>query len=185
MLVSHRPGVIWFTGLPGAGKSTLAKITETRLIQLGFRAYLLDGDFLRQGLNRDLGFSRSDRAESVRRTSEVAKLMTNAGFVVICALVSPFRAERQLARGLFGAGFIEVFVDTPLAVCVDRDPKDIYRRALRGELKEVTGIDQAYQPPENPEFVARTTEHVPHILADAIVRYAVAKFETGRTFFQI
>ncbi len=179
MFVNHRPGVIWFTGLPGAGKSTLAKITEANLIRLGFRTCLLDGDLLRQGLNRDLGFSRVDRAESVRRTSEVAKLMTSAGLVAICAMVSPFRAERQLARRLFGGDFIEVFVDTPLAICVERNPKNIYRRALQGELKEVTGIDQAYQPPENAEFVARTTEQAPHVLAEAIVCIAVAKLRHG------
>ncbi|MEK4031631.1 adenylyl-sulfate kinase [Methylocystis sp. IM3] len=175
MLANHRSGVIWFTGLPGAGKSTLAMITEANLMQLGFRTCLLDGDLLRQGLNRDLGFGRADRAESVRRTSEVAKLMTNAGLVAICALVSPFHAERQFARQLLGEDFIEVFVDTPLEICVERDPKNIYRRALRGELTEVTGIDQAYQPPETPELVVRTTEQTPHVLAEAIVRFAVAK----------
>ncbi len=177
MSVNHRPGVIWFTGLPGAGKSTLAMITKANLMQLGFRTCLLDGDLLRQGLNRDLGFSRADRAESVRRASEVAKLMTNAGLVAICALISPFRAERQFARRLIGEDFIEVFVDTPLAICVERDPKNIYRRALRGELAEVTGIDQTYQPPENPELVARTTEQTPHVLAEAIVHFAVAKLK--------
>ena len=154
----HGSGVIWLTGLSGAGKSTLANELEKRLWSRSMRTYLLDGDNVRHGLNSDLGFTQEDRAENIRRVAEVSKLMVDAGLVVITAFISPFRAERQLARSLFGDGeFVEVFVDTPLVVAEQRDPKGLYRRARRGELKHFTGIDSPYEIPENPEIVIDTT----------------------------
>ncbi len=157
-LNGHSSGVIWLTGLSGAGKSTLANELERRLWNKGVRTYLLDGDNVRHGLNSDLGFTPEDRAENIRRVAEVSKLMVDAGLVVITAFISPFRAERQLARSLFGDGeFVEVFVDTPLVVAEQRDPKGLYRKARRGELKHFTGIDSPYEIPENPEVVIDTT----------------------------
>jgi len=154
----HGSGVIWLTGLSGAGKSTLANELEKRLWSRGVRTYLLDGDNVRHGLNSDLGFTQQDRAENIRRVAEVSKLMVDAGLVVITAFISPFRAERQLARSLFADGeFVEVFVDTPLVVAEQRDPKGLYRRARRGELKHFTGIDSPYEIPQNPEIVIDTT----------------------------
>jgi bifunctional enzyme CysN/CysC len=156
-LNGHGSGVIWLTGLSGAGKSTLANELETRLRARAIRSYLLDGDNVRHGLNSDLGFSADDRAENIRRVAEVSKLMVDAGLVVITAFISPFRAERQLARSLMGHGeFVEVFVDTPLAVAEQRDPKGLYKKARRGELKHFTGIDSPYEAPENPEIVIET-----------------------------
>jgi bifunctional enzyme CysN/CysC len=157
-LNGHRSGVIWLTGLSGAGKSTLANELETRLRARAVRTYLLDGDNVRHGLNRDLGFSAEDRVENIRRVAEVAKLMVDAGIVVITAFISPFRAERQLARKLMADGeFVEVFVNTPLQVAEQRDPKGLYKKARRGELKHFTGIDSPYEIPENPEIVVDTT----------------------------
>ncbi|SRR5258705_2256812 len=144
----HRGGMIYMTGLSGAGKSTLAALTEHRLHALGMRTYVLDGDELRQGLGKDLGFSDADRVENVRRITEVARLMVDAGLLVITALISPFSAERRAARARFAAGeFMEVFVDAPLAVCEERDPKGLYKRARRGEIKGFTGIDSRYESP--------------------------------------
>jgi len=147
-LNGHRGGVVYLTGLSGAGKSTLAAIAEARLHQQGLRVYVLDGDDLRAGICKDLGFSDADRIENLRRVTEVASLMVDAGLLVITALISPFRAERAAARARFAPGeFIEVFVDAPLAVCEARDPKGLYRRARRGEIRSFTGIDSAYEPP--------------------------------------
>lgn len=143
---------IWLTGLSGAGKSTLAGQLEQRLRAHGQRTYLLDGDVLRTGLNRDLGFSAEDRAENVRRVGEVAWLMADAGLIVIVALISPFRRDRQAVRERFAAGkFFEVHVDVPLAVAESRDPKGLYRKARAGLLRDFTGIDSPYEPPESPE----------------------------------
>jgi bifunctional enzyme CysN/CysC len=158
-LGGHGSAVVWLTGLSGAGKSTLANMLEKRLHALGKRTYLLDGDNVRHGLNKDLGFTAADRVENIRRVAEVAKLMVDAGVIVITAFISPFRAERQMARELMGAGeFIEVFVDTPLAVAEQRDPKGLYKKARRGELKNFTGIDSPYEAPEAPEIHIDTTE---------------------------
>jgi bifunctional enzyme CysN/CysC len=152
------PCVVWFTGLCGAGKSTIANAVEAELHSRGNFTYLLDGDNVRYGLNRDLGFTDADRVENIRRVAEVARLMTEAGLIVLVALISPFRAERQMARSLFDEGrFLEVFVDTPLAVAEERDPKGLYRRARSGELKNFTGIDSPYEPPENPQLRIDTT----------------------------
>jgi bifunctional enzyme CysN/CysC len=168
-LNGHGSGVIWLTGLSGAGKSTLANELERRLRARAVRTYLLDGDNVRHGLNSDLGFSAEDRVENIRRVAEVAKLMVDAGLVVITAFISPFRAERQLARSLLGAGeFVEVFVDTPLVVAEQRDPKGLYKKARRGELKHFTGIDSPYEKPEKPEIVIDTTSMSVHESADCL-----------------
>ncbi len=152
-LMHHRPAVLWFTGLPGAGKSTVANLVEAGLHARGVHTLLLDGDNVRHGLNKDLGFTAADRVENIRRIGEVAKLMTDAGLVVLCAFISPFRAERRMVRELINNGeFIEVFVDTPIEQCISRDPKGLYRRALAGEIKNFTGVDQPYEVPENPEL---------------------------------
>lgn len=145
----HQGAVLWFTGLSGSGKSTVAGALEQALHQLGVSTYLLDGDNVRHGLCRDLGFSDDDRRENIRRVGEVARLMVDAGLVVLTAFISPHRAERQMVRDLLGEGeFIEVFVDTPLAVCEARDPKGLYKKARAGELRNFTGIDSAYEAPE-------------------------------------
>ncbi len=151
------PRCIWLTGLSGAGKSTIAQSLEQQLRARGLHTCLLDGDLLRLGLSRDLGFTQADRAENIRRTAEVAKLMRDAGLIVLVALISPLRLERQRARELFAQGeFCEVFVDTPLAECERRDPKGLYAKARRGELKNFTGIDSAYEAPLNPELHLQT-----------------------------
>ena len=145
-LKAQRPVILWFTGLPGAGKSTIANLVEAQLHARGVHTTMLDGDNVRHGLNRDLGFTDADRVENIRRVGEVAKLMTEAGLIVLCSFISPFRAERRMVRALVGEGdFIEVFVDTPLEECIARDPKGLYKRALAGEIKNFTGIDQAYE----------------------------------------
>src|SRR5204863_4538635 len=142
----------WFTGLSGSGKSTIANLLEKRLAAEGRHTYLLDGDNVRHGLNRDLGFTEADRVENIRRVAEVAKLMVDAGLVVLVSFISPFRAERQMARELFDEGeFVEVFVDAPLEECERRDPKGLYAKARAGLVKNFTGIDSAYEPPDKPE----------------------------------
>jgi bifunctional enzyme CysN/CysC len=166
----HRPCVLWMTGLSGSGKSTIANIVERELHALGVRTYLLDGDNVRHGLNKDLGFTAADRVENIRRTGEVARLMVDAGLIVITAFISPFRSERQLARSMVGDGeFIEIFVDTPLAIVEKRDPKGLYRKARRGELKNFTGIDSPYEVPECAEIHVRTEQSTPEKSAARIV----------------
>ena len=153
----QRPLCIWLTGLSGAGKSTIAELVEQRLHVAGRHTYILDGDSVRHGLSRDLGFSDADRVENIRRVAEVAQLMVDAGLIVLVALISPYRAERAAARALFRPGeFFEVFVDAPLAVCEARDPKGLYAKARAGRLRQFTGIDSAYEPPETPELHLRT-----------------------------
>jgi bifunctional enzyme CysN/CysC len=156
-LKGQKPCVLWFTGLSGAGKSTIANLVEKQLYALGRHTYLLDGDNVRHGLNRDLGFTDTDRVENIRRVAEVAKLMTDAGMIVMVSFISPFRAERRMARSLFDFGeFFEVHVDTPLSVAESRDVKGLYAKARRGELKNFTGIDSPYEPPEKPEIYVDT-----------------------------
>jgi bifunctional enzyme CysN/CysC len=157
----HRGAVIWLTGLSGAGKSTIARALEKELFRLSMHTYVLDGDNLRHGLNANLGFAPEDRAENIRRVSEVAKLMADAGTVVITSFISPYRADRTRARAIAlqaGAEFVEIFVDAPLAICEERDPKGLYQKARAGQLKGFTGIDAPYEPPEDPEIVVRTAE---------------------------
>ena len=157
-LKGHRPGIVWLTGLSGAGKSTIANLLERRLHADGVHTYLLDGDNVRHGLNRDLGFTEADRVENIRRVAEVARLMVHAGLVVIVAFISPFRAERELARARVEPGeFFEVFVDVPLGVAEQRDPKGLYRKARAGELPNFTGIDSPYEAPEHPELRVDTS----------------------------
>lgn len=168
-LNGHRSGVVWLTGLSGAGKSTVANLLEKRLHAMGKRTYLLDGDNVRHGLNKDLGFTAEDRVENIRRVAEVARLMADAGVIVITAFISPFRADRAMARGLMEDGeFIEVFIDTPLEVAEQRDPKGLYKKARRGELKNFTGIDSPYEAPQNPEIHIETTSVSPEAAVEAI-----------------
>jgi bifunctional enzyme CysN/CysC len=167
---SHQPGVVWFTGLSGSGKSTIANIVESKLHTMGVRTYLLDGDNVRHGLNRDLGFTDTDRVENIRRIAEVSRLMVDAGLVVLVSFISPFRAERRLARSrVDDHEFVEVFVDTPLAVAESRDPKGLYAKARSGELSNFTGIDSPYEPPEDPEVHVDTTSLSPEEAADQVI----------------
>ena len=161
---------LWFTGLSGSGKSTIANLVEKRLHALGQHTYVLDGDNVRHGLNKDLGFTAEDRVENIRRVAEVAKLMTDAGLIVLVSFISPFRAERRMARELFPEGeFLEVFVDTPIELCEQRDVKGLYRKARAGELKHFTGIDSPYERPETPEFHLHTESEPAEVLAQRIV----------------
>ena len=169
-LVGQRPCVLWLTGLSGAGKSTIANLVERRLYSLGHHTYTLDGDNVRHGLNHDLGFSDADRVENIRRVAEVAKLMVDAGLIVIVAFISPFRSDRSLARSLFEESeFIEVFVDAPLSVVEERDTKGLYRKARAGELANLTGIDSPYEPPEEPELHLDTVSLTPEQALQAVI----------------
>ncbi|MDE2630013.1 MAG: adenylyl-sulfate kinase, partial [Alphaproteobacteria bacterium] len=171
-LKHQKPAVLWFTGLSGSGKSTIANQVECALLAQGRHTYLLDGDNVRHGLNRDLGFTDADRVENIRRVAETAKLFVDAGLIVLVSFISPFRSERRMAREMVGEGeFIEVFVDTPLAVCMQRDPKGLYRKATAGEIKNFTGIDSPYEPPEEAELVLHTVGIEPSVQAAAILSY--------------
>jgi bifunctional enzyme CysN/CysC len=166
----QRPCVLWLTGLSGAGKSTIAEVVERKLNELGHHTYLLDGDNVRRGLNKDLGFSDADRVENIRRVAEVAQLLVDAGLIVITSFISPFESERRMARDLFGDDeFIEVFVDAPLAVAEERYPEELYARARRGEIKNFTGIDSPYEPPEKPELHIETTHTSPEEASELIL----------------
>lgn len=159
-LNGHRACLLWFTGLSGSGKSTIAGLVEEKMHAMGKRTYLLDGDNVRHGLNRDLGFSDQDRVENIRRIGEMSRLFVDAGMITLAAFISPFRADRDAVRERMEAGdFVEVFIDTPLATCEQRDPKGLYRRARDGQIKDFTGIDSPYEPPEAPEL---------HIVNDGI-----------------
>lgn len=169
-LKNQKPRIIWFTGLSGAGKSTIANILDQKLFALGNHTMLLDGDNLRHGLNRDLGFTEADRVENIRRVGEVAKLMVDGGLIVICSFISPYKAERDMVRSLVAEGdFIEVFVNTPIEECMRRDPKGLYSKAKEGKIKNFTGIDAPYEVPERPEIRLETVGHRPDELADQIV----------------
>jgi bifunctional enzyme CysN/CysC len=157
-LMGHTGKVVWLTGLPGSGKSTIADAAVRKLHALGVHTYVLDGDNVRTGLNKDLGFTAEDRAENVRRVAEVGKLMRDAGLVVFVALVSPYRSDREAAAGLFGEGeFMEVYIDTPVEVCAERDPKGLYAKAAAGNLPNMTGMGQSYETPDHPDLILRGT----------------------------
>jgi adenylyl-sulfate kinase len=157
-LLGQKALTVWMTGLSAAGKSTLAFALERRLLESGRACYVLDGDNVRHGLNRDLGFSAKDRSENIRRIAEVARLMNDAGLIVITAFISPFRADRALAREIIGAEqFCEVHVSTPIEICEQRDPKKLYQRARKGEVGEFTGISSPYEPPEHPDLALDTS----------------------------
>ena len=165
-----RPCILWFTSLPGAGKSTILNLVEERLAQRGMHTYALDGDNLRRGLTQDLGFTDFDRVENIRRAGEVARLMVDAGLVVLCAFVSPYRAERRMVRELVGPEeFIEVFVDTPVAVCMERDPKGLYAKARDHTARNVTGVDSPYEAPEHAELRVETVGREAQTVADAVL----------------
>ena len=171
-LKGQKPAVLWFTGLSGSGKSTIANLVERKLFAEGRHTYLLDGDNVRHGLNRDLGFTDADRVENIRRVGEVAKLFTDSGLIVLVSFISPFRSERRMARDLVEQGeFIEVFVDTPIELCMQRDPKGLYQKARAGEIKNFTGVDSPYEPPEAAELVLRTADSTAEKLADEMVSY--------------
>jgi bifunctional enzyme CysN/CysC len=168
----HKGAVLWFTGLSGAGKSTIARKLEQRLFAAGCRAIALDGDNLRHGLNGDLGFSAADRRENIRRVAEVARLTFDNGLLTLCALISPYAAERQFARSLLPPGrFIEIYVQCDLDVAARRDPKGLYARARRGEIKGLTGVDEPYEAPSAPELVLDTIGKTPDEHVEEIIRY--------------
>jgi adenylyl-sulfate kinase len=173
LLQTHKlPKCIWFTGLSGAGKSSLANLLAVRLKEKEMFTYVLDGDVLRRGLNRDLDFTEASRAESVRRASEVARLMYDAGLTVITSLISPIQSDRLAARNLFNEGdFIEVYLSTPLSICEARDIKGLYAQARNGHIKHFTGIDSPYQPPENPELILDTSSSSIDECVDKIIDY--------------
>jgi bifunctional enzyme CysN/CysC len=169
---NQRPCVLWFTGLSGAGKSTIARLVEAKLHLGDCHTYMLDGDNIRRGLNHDLGFTVADRIENIRRVGEVSKLFVDAGLIVLCSFISPFRAERQSVRDLFGSNeFVEIFVDASLGECIRRDPKGLYAKAKAGDLKNFTGIDSSYEPPDSPELRLATEEQSADDLANAVVGY--------------
>lgn len=171
-LNGHKAAVLWFTGLSGSGKSTVANAVDLMLHQQGVKTYVLDGDNVRHGLNGDLGFSDKDRVENIRRVSEVAKLFADAGLLVSTAFISPFISDRKMVRELLpNQQFIEVFIDTPLAVCESRDPKGLYKKARAGEIKNFTGIDSAYEAPVTPEVHVETAEKSIETCALQVINY--------------
>lgn len=171
-LKGHKSCVLWYTGLSGSGKSTVANAVEAKLFELGKHTYTLDGDNVRHGLNGDLTFSDKDRVENIRRISEVSKLFVDAGLIVSTAFISPFQSDREQARGLLGEGeFIEVFIDTPIEVCEQRDPKGLYKKARAGEIKNFTGIDSTYEAPANAEIHVKTAEQSIEQSVEQIIDY--------------
>jgi len=175
-LNGHKPAVLWFTGLSGSGKSTLASTVEEKLYRLGIRTCLLDGDNIRTGLNKDLGFSKENREENIRRISEVAKLFVDAGLIVMTAFISPYREDRLLARQLVEKEeFIEIYVKCPLQICEERDVKGHYKKARQGLLKDFTGISAPYEEPEKPEIIIETDKMTVKQSITAIISYLISK----------
>jgi len=170
-LLAQKSKLLWFTGLSGSGKSTVANALDIRLNEIGKRTYLLDGDNIRLGINSDLGFSIEDRNENIRRISEIGKLFVDAGLITIACFISPLKANRLMARTALGRDFIEIFVDCPLEECEKRDPKNLYKKARLGEIKEFTGITSPYEKPENPEIVVNTNEQTLDQCVDRILDY--------------
>jgi adenylyl-sulfate kinase len=175
-LKNQKPCILWFTGLSGSGKSTIANALEAKLYDSRVHSYLLDGDNVRHGLNKDLGFDEASRVENIRRIGEVAKLFVDSGVIVLTAFISPFISDREIVRHLIEEGeFIEVFVDTPIAVCKARDPKGLYQKALSGEIKNFTGIDSPYEAPQKPEIHLKTDTITVDEGANQIVEYLQSK----------
>lgn len=171
-LSGHKGAILWFTGLSASGKSTVANTVDHKLHSLGKRSFVLDGDNIRMGLNKNLGFSAEDRAENIRRIGEVAKLFTSAGVLALTAFISPYRADRNAVRALLGPGeFIEVFMNTPIEICESRDPKGLYKKARAGQLKGFTGIDDPYEAPEKPELVLDGGKKSIDECADEVMAY--------------
>jgi adenylyl-sulfate kinase len=168
----QKPCILWFTGLSASGKSTISNALEQKLFELGHHTYLLDGDNVRHGLNKDLGFTDEDRVENIRRIGEIAKLFADAGLIVLSAFISPFRVDRQMVRDLVEDGeFIEIHMSTPLSVCEQRDPKGLYKKARQGEIKNFTGIDSSYEAPVSPEITLNTAECDIEGCADKVIGY--------------
>ncbi|MFT3725269.1 MAG: sulfate adenylyltransferase subunit CysN [Hyphomonadaceae bacterium] len=185
LLKGHKPAILWFTGLSGAGKSTIANLVERKIAAMGAHTYALDGDNIRQGLNKDLGFTDDDRVENIRRIGEVAKLFVDSGLIVTASFISPFRAERDMVRGLVDKSeFIEVFVDAPLEVAESRDPKGLYKKARAGQIRNFTGIDSPYEPPLNPELRLDTSTASADALAEQVVAYLRAQRIIGSSVDQ-
>ncbi|OCL91237.1 adenylyl-sulfate kinase [Aliarcobacter thereius] len=179
-LLNQKPCILWFTGLSGSGKSTIANAVELELFKRGRKTYLLDGDNVRHGLNKDLGFSEQDRIENIRRIGEVAKLFVDSGLIVLTAFISPFKSDRQIAKSLVKYDeFIEVFIDTPLEVCEQRDPKGLYKKARDGSIKNFTGISSPYEAPEEPQIHIKTDEHsieeCVNIVIDYLIKFGYVK----------
>ncbi len=174
-LNGHRGATVWLTGLSGSGKSTIAVDLEKRLLERGVRAYILDGDNIRHGLNKNLGFSPADRTENIRRIGEVAKLFTDAGMVAITAFISPYRADRDQVRALMPDDFIEIFVDCPVEECEKRDVKGLYKKARAGEIKEFTGVSAPYEAPVKPELTIRTAEQTVEQSSRQVIDYLVRR----------
>lgn len=169
-LKKQTPVLLWFTGLSGSGKSTIANAVERKLFELGKHSYLIDGDNVRHGLNKDLGFSDADRVENIRRIGEVAKLFVDSGSIVLTAFISPFRADRAQAKDMLSSGqFLEVYIDTPLEVCEQRDPKGLYKKARSGEIKNFTGIDSTYESPLKPDIHVQTAHYTVEECAQRII----------------
>lgn len=176
----QKPCLIWFTGLSGSGKSTIANALEQALFKQGFHTYLLDGDNVRHGLNKGLGFTDEDRVENIRRIAEMAKLFVDAGLIVISAFISPFKEEREMARALFDEGeFIEVYMDTPINICEERDPKGLYKKARAGEIKNFTGIDSEYEIPTTPHLSINTGNSSVETGVKALINYLQCNNKLG------
>lgn len=173
-LMSHGSFLVWFTGMSGAGKSTIANLLEVELYKMGLKTYLLDGDNLRKGLNSDLGFSNEDRSENIRRVGEVSKLMLDAGLVTLASFVSPILRDRELVKALVGDGsFIEVYVKCPLEICETRDPKGLYKKARNREVTLMTGVDSSYEEPVNPALILETDKRSRELCVQSIIKYLV------------